>query len=86
MQLEPSKFKKLLLENHQFPCKFLFKFVVPADQKDEVRALIPEAEISERPSSSGKYVSVSLNHLVDDVEHVLKIYEEAAKIENLISL
>jgi len=79
-------FKKLLSDHHDWPCKYLFKFVVPAEQEASVRALIQDAEITVRQSKNGRFVSVSITAEVDSPEDVIEIHTRASLIEGLIAL
>lgn len=81
-----EKFKKLLSEHHDWPCRYHFKFVVPAEQEDKVRALIEGADVSVRPSRNGKFVSVTLEAVIDSPEDVVEIHTRASAIEGLIAL
>jgi len=79
-------FKKLLSEHHDWPCQYLFKFVVPAEQETTVRALLPDAEITVRQSKNGRFVSVSIKAEIDSPEDVIEIHTRASLIEGLIAL
>ena len=79
-------FKQLLSEHHDWPCLYLFKFVVPAEHEGLVRALIPEADVTVRQSKNGRFVSVSIKAEIDSPEEVIEIHTRAALIEGLIAL
>jgi putative lipoic acid-binding regulatory protein len=42
--------------------------------------------VSTKASSGGKYVSATIQAMMKDPDQIIKIYEEAAEIEGLISL
>jgi hypothetical protein len=79
-------FKQLLAEHHDWPCQYLFKFVVPSEHEGQVRALIPDAEITVRQSKNGRFVSVSIKAEIDSPEDVIEIHTRASLIEGLIAL
>ena len=81
-----EEFKQKLDEVHDFPTVYMFKFTVTEDKKDEVHALFPKYELTLKPSSKGKYISVTTSVLMPSSDKVIEIYKEASKIEGLISL
>lgn len=81
-----EKYKALLDQQHDWPCEYLFKFIVPKEKRDEVLALLPDLQPSERESAEGNYISFSFNYYAPSSDLVLAIYEKAALIEGLIAL
>ncbi len=81
-----QKMKALLDDQHDFPCSYTFKFVVPADKIETLENLVKEGSQSRRPSSSGKYISLTIVMEVNSSEHVIEVYERVQVIEGLISL
>lgn len=79
-------FKKLLADHHDWPCDYLFKFVVPVEHEPRVCAMIADAKISRRHSKNGRFVSVSITARMESPEAVIEIHKLAALIEGLISL
>ena len=82
-------FRKLLSEHHDWPCKYLFKFVVPNEQESKVRELFLDnvtAEFSVRASKNGRFVSVSITADIESPERVIEIHTQASVIEGLLSL
>jgi hypothetical protein len=79
-------FKKLLQEHHDWPCRYQFKFVVTAEREQDVRALLPDAEISVRPSRNGKFVSVTMIALLQSPDEVVEVHTRASAIDGLIAL
>ncbi len=79
-----------LEDQFEWPTVYLFKFIVPADNKKI--ALVEDlfnsetAEISIRTSKNGNFVSVSAKEMMLSPEKVIERYKEAAKIEGIISL
>ena len=72
-----------------WPTVYMFKFIVPADVEriKQVEALFDETvDVQRKYSSSGKYVSLTGKEVMLDPDEVIKRYEEAARIEGIISL
>jgi uncharacterized protein len=81
-----DKMKSLLEDQHDFPCTYTFKFVVPADKIETLENLVKEGSQSKRPSSSGKYISLTIVMEVSSSDHVIEVYERVQVIDGLISL
>lgn len=84
-----SNLKQKLEEQHNFPQPYLFKFIIPADNKKLalVEALFgEEAQVSTRQSSSNKYISISAKEVMMSADSVIAVYKKAEKIEGIISL
>lgn len=83
-------FKQKLEEEHKFPCNYMFKFIVPADE--EKIALLEaifdksNATISNRESKNGKYTSMTIIVNVHDANDVIIYYRQVAKIEGVVML
>ncbi len=84
---DQEKFRELLDEEYTWPAMYTFKFIVPADKEDDVRSLFPEqAEVITKPSSKGKYTSLTSQCSMNNADEIIDIYEKAAEIEGIISL
>lgn len=81
-----SAFRQKLDEHHQWPCHYLFKFIVPMGQRDAFDSIFPKEALSFKSSKGGKYVSISANVMMHSSDEVIKIYEKAYQIEGVISL
>ncbi len=81
-----SAFREKLEATHVFPALYMFKFIVVDSLQDEVKKLFPGHEVKIKPSSKGKYVSITTQTMMPNSESIIKIYEEAAKIEGIIAL
>lgn len=79
-------FKQRLDEQHNWPAVYMFKFVVPRDKGGEVLALFPNDELTSKTSKGGKYISFTLQKVMQSSDQVIEIYEEAHKIEGIIAL
>ena len=79
-----------LEEGFEWPRIYLFKFIVPADNKKvaEVESLFNsnEAQISIRTSKKGNFVSISAKEMMMSPEKVIERYRKAESIEGIISL
>ena len=86
---DDSNFRKLLAEEIEWPHVYMFKFIVPASQDKEAQVLqlFPKGvDVSYKKSRTGKYTSITIRTLIQSPDEVLKYYEEAAKIEGIMSL
>jgi hypothetical protein len=71
---------------HVWPSSYLFKFVVPHEQKGALLTLMPIGLIQERWSKNGRYVSVSLTTLMQSSDEVVAVYQRASAITGIIAL
>ncbi len=81
--------KKLEESITSFPYIYMFKFIIKADNK--TMALVEvifdnDAEIIEKPSTKGNYISITVKQVVMSVDEIISIYEKAAEIEGVMSL
>ena len=75
------------LSHEIFPTQFLFKFIFPIDKLEEVKSLFEtSAPLEFRPSSGGKYLSLTYNANVESVDSIIDIYRMAGNIKGVISL
>lgn len=84
-----EQFKVKLEQEHTFPSVYMFKFIIPADNKKMalVEALFTEeAEVLQKASSSGKYISITSKQVVMSADEIIEIYKKATKIEGLMAL
>lgn len=81
-----TEFKEKLEETHQFPTLYMFKFIVADEKQQEVKALFPLNEVNVKPSSKGKYVSVTARTMMPSSKAVIEVYQKAQAIEGIIAL
>ena len=82
-----EKFKELLDAEYKWPAKYTFKFIVPtADEAKVTKLFGDDAEVTLKPSSAGKYTSVSAQETMADADQIIAVYLKASKIEGIISL
>jgi len=81
-----ANFRRLLDEQTEWPTEYLYKFIVPKEQLDVLKAVFGDAELVVRASSKGKYMSVTSRLLAASADDVINVYEKAGEIEGVISL
>lgn len=85
-----ERLKKELKETSIWPSEYLFKFIVPSEQKNIERIENSfnnmGAVIETKESKKGKYTSVSVNVSMETPEHVIEKYIEMSNIEGIVSL
>ena len=81
-----ESFKSALDDNHEWPCHYTFKFIVPRDKTDEVLSLFADDPVSERPSRSGRFISYTMEMYVESSDHVVSIYNRVSHIKGVISM
>jgi len=84
------KLKIALDQVHEWPSMYLFKFIVPSDNRKIARleAIFNSetAEIRMRQSKNGKYTSISAREVMTSADKVLDYYKKAYEIEGVIAL
>lgn len=81
--------KKLEESIDSFPYVYMFKFIVKAENK--TIALVQgifdnDAEISQKQSAKGNYVSITVKQVVMSVDEIIAIYEKVSGIEGVMTL
>ena len=84
--MDHKEFREKLESLHQWPSLYMFKFIVPKDRVDDVRALFPKNVVTEKESKTGKYISVTAQIMASSTDQIIDIYESANSIEGLIAL
>jgi putative lipoic acid-binding regulatory protein len=87
-----EQFKSLydkLLKEKNWPQVYMFKFIITADNKK--MALVEakfsdEAIISQKESSGGKYMSITVKEVMLSPEAVIEKYREMSTIEGVMSI
>ena len=78
-----------LEEQDNWPQHYLFKFIIPSDNKKLalVEALFGEnTQVSKRQSKNNKFISLSAKEFMLSPNEVISVYKKAAKIEGIMSL
>lgn len=86
MSWDEEAFKEKLEGTHEFPGSYTFKFIVKAGEEDLVKELVRDGEVSLKPSSGGKYVSVTIRAKMQSSQEVVDVYKESKKIDGLMAL
>ncbi len=73
-------------EYHQWPCRFMFKFIVPREKSQELTTFFAGKPFTTRASKNGRYVSFTAEIEMQSSEEVIVFYREAGRIEGLIAL
>lgn len=82
-----QSFRESLDGYYDWPCGYLFKFIAPRAQLEEVVALFEEdTEVSTRESKKGNYVSVTAEMEMESSEAVVEVYRRAGEIEGVMPL
>jgi uncharacterized protein len=81
-----STFRERLNNNHIWPSLYMFKFIVPKGKEMEISKLFPKNEVETKESSSGNYISLTTKVMISSSDEVIRIYEEAQKVEGVIAL
>ena len=86
MNRDTEQFKKKLEANHDFPCSYMFKFIVPIRKKEALLNLLPKVTIKIKKSTSNKFVSITLSMEIESSDKVIDIYNQAYQVEGLIAM
>ncbi|ETN96301.1 hypothetical protein SAMN04487906_1976 [Zhouia amylolytica] len=85
-----DKLKSRLEETTKWPSLYLYKFIVPTDEDKikEVETMFDNmgAVINTKKSTKGTYTSISISLKMESPEAVIEKYQEAEKVEGIISL
>ena len=81
--------KKLEETITSFPYIYMFKFIIKSDSR--TMALVEvifddDADIIQKQSTKGNYVSITVKQVVMSVDEIISIYEKVSAIEGVISL
>lgn len=86
MTTKKDQFKQALDEHHQWPCPYVFKFIVPSENLSLFQAAFPDETIETRESRTGKYTSITIESIMCSSKEVLMVYEKASEIPGLMAL
>jgi len=88
-QEELQRFKDKLVETTTFPTVYMFKLIVPSDNRSIAlgeNLFGAEADIHTKESEKGKYTSITAKQVVVNVEEIIEVYEKAANIKGAMLL
>ena len=86
MNRDTEQFKKKLEANHDFPCSYMFKFIVPIRKKEALLNLLPKVDTKIKRSTSNKFISITLNMEIESSDKVIDIYNQVYQVEGLIAM
>ena len=89
MTIEKEKkigLKELLDNEYTWPADYTFKFVVTADKLLELKKIVGKEGLSEKASSKGKYISLTILRKMNSSEDVIEFYEKVYVIDGIIAL
>ena len=84
--MQHQEFREKLNATHQWPSLYMFKFIVPSDKVQDVKNVFPKHKAEEKPSSKGKYVSVTIQMMASSADEIIEKYEATSQIEGILSL
>ncbi len=84
-----EKLRLKLLETTSFPSVYMFKLIVPSENRTIalVENLFEEGtDILTKESNKGKYTSITAKQVVMTAEEIIEIYKKAAAIKGVMML
>jgi hypothetical protein len=78
--------KRALKAYQSWPSVYVFKFIVPSAELNHLLALLDGLPYTTRSSSSGRYVSVTIEVEMPCADDVIAVYLRTAGIKGLVSL
>ncbi|SDQ80772.1 DUF493 family protein [Flagellimonas zhangzhouensis] len=85
-----ARLKEQLLENTSWPSDYLYKFIVPTDEKRiaQIHDIFDNtgAVIESKKSKKGTYTSLSITVNLESPDAVIEKYKEVSVVEGVISL
>ncbi|MCO5723370.1 DUF493 family protein [Robiginitalea marina] len=85
-----SRLREELLNDTEWPSKYLFKFIIPTDTEKiaQIQAIFDNtgAVVESKQSKTGKYTSLSITVYYDHPDQVIEKYVAVGKVEGVISL
>ena len=81
-----SNFLERINSFHKFPCNYIFKFIVPISEKENILKLFKNDDLKIKQSSTRKFISITLSKMMKNADEIIYIYEKASKIKNIILL
>ena len=81
--------REQLKEEGNYPKVYLFKFIVPGDNRSIalLQAVFgEEAQVNLRMSKNGKYASFSVKEMMLDTNSIIERYKKAMRIESCMAL
>lgn len=86
MEAKYRALKQKLQQEHEFPLKYMYKFIVPSGKEEELRPYFEDAEVKIKQSSKGNYTSFTAIKIELSAEAIIQKYKSLSHIKGLISL
>ena len=84
---DDNKFKELLNQEYNWPARYTFKFILPAGEEKAIEAIFKkDVEIKKKPSSGGKYTSITIYAIMASADEIVELYKATSAISGIISL
>lgn len=80
--------RKELNKNEVWPIVYMFKFIIPADNKKIalVRSKFTDQSlVTQKESSNGKYISITAKEVMLNADSIIDKYTEMEEIEGLMA-
>lgn len=81
-----ESFREKLEAVSEWPSLYMFKFIVEAEKQDQIKDIFKNHEVVVKPSSKGKYVSLTIKMLANSAEQIIEKYIETNEVEGVIAL
>ena len=81
-----DRFQGLLDDQNEWPTNYTFKFIAPADQLEELKAVFGQVDLSVRESRKGNYLSVTAVMEMHSSDEVVAMYHAAGRVDGVIAL
>jgi len=81
-----NSFREKLDQHYAWPALYVYKFIVPTGQEDQVKKLFPLNTATEKLSKQGNYTSVTIKVMMHSSDAVIEMYVKASEIEGIVAL
>lgn len=81
-----NSFREKLDNHYAWPALYIYKFIVPTGQEDQVKKLFPLNTATEKQSKKGNYTSVTIQVMMHSSDAVIEMYLKASEIEGIVAL
>jgi uncharacterized protein len=81
-----TSFKAKLDQHYTWPSLYTFKFIVPKEKIEELKELFPLHVTTQKSSTQGNYISLTLELMMNSSDAVIDIYQKASSVKGLIAL
>lgn len=81
-----NSFREKLDKHYAWPALYIYKFIVPTGQEENIKKLFPLNHATEKLSKQGNYTSVTVQAMMHSSDAVIEIYVKASKIEGIVAL